>query len=196
MKKIFFILFAVISFQLVKGQGGYFALTYSVGVPMGDLKDYIGQTSFRGANMEFYWHVKPTLDAGMEVGWNVFYEKKDRATYTQGTESINGVQYRYTNAVPLIAGLRWRKSGDKIDPYLGIGIGASSVNRSTDFGLYRIYTNTWQFCVRPEAGLIYHLGGGTGLTLGAKYYANMGNDELDAQSYVAIQAGFVFSLHH
>jgi hypothetical protein len=194
MKKIFLILFAVISIQMVYGQGGYFALTYSVGVPMGDLKTYIGQTSFRGANMEFYWHAKPNLDAGFEVGWNVFYEKKDKATYTQGTESINGVQFRYTNAVPLIAGVRWRKkSGGNLDPYIGIGLGTTSVNRSTDFGLYRIYTNSWQFCVRPEAGILYHLGGGTSATLGVKYYANFGNNELDAQPYLAVQAGFIFA---
>jgi hypothetical protein len=194
MKKIFLILFAIISIQQINAQGGYFALTYSVGVPMGDLKEYIDQVSYRGANMEFYWHVKPNLDAGLEVGWNVFYSKEDKATYTQESASITGTQFRYTNAVPLIAGVRWRKQSDKITPYIGVGIGTTSVNRSTDFGLYRIYTNTWQFCVRPEAGLMYSLGGGTAATLGVKYYANFENDKLTAQPYLAIQAGLVFSM--
>jgi hypothetical protein len=144
--------------------------------------------------MEFYKHVKPNFDIGLEVGWNVFYAKEDKATYTQESASITGVQYRYINAVPILVGARWRKTGGNINPYVGVGLGTSSVNRSTDFGLYRIYTNTWQFCVRPEAGLIYSLGGGTAATLGVKYYVNFENDELPAQPYLSINLGFIFSL--
>ena len=143
--------------------------------------------------MEFYWHVKPNLDAGVEVGWNVFYSKEDKKTYTEGTQSISGVQYRYTNAVPIIAGARWRKTGGKTEPYVGAGLGTTSVNRSTDFGLYRIYNNTWQFCVRPEAGLIYKTSTYSGLTAGVKYYANFENDDLSAQSYFTVNVGFAFA---
>jgi outer membrane protein len=194
MKKIFLLAVALTSIQLIYAQGGYFAFTYSIGFPTGDLKEYIDQPSFRGANMEFYWHVKPNIDAGIEVGWNVFYAEESAKVYNNGTASIHGKQFRYTNAVPLIAGVRWRKTGGTTAPYVGLGVGTTSVNRSTDFGLYRISNNTWQFCVRPEAGLIHDLGGGTGLTVGAKYYLNFKNDALDAQSYATINVGFVFSM--
>lgn len=40
---------------------------------------------------------------GVDAGWNVFYEKKDYDTYTGGTESLSGIQYRYQNSVPLLA---------------------------------------------------------------------------------------------
>src|SRR5690349_10477942 len=121
MKKIILLLLAISSIQVMHAQKGYSAFTYSIGAPTGDLKDYIDQTSFRGINMEFYWHVKPTLDAGLEVGWNVFYSKENSKTYTQETQSITGVQFRYTNAVPIIAGVRWRKTGGKTEPYIGAG---------------------------------------------------------------------------
>lgn len=193
MKKIILLTLAVVSLQVTQAQKGYSVFSYSVGFPTGDLQEYIDQISYRGINMEFYWHVKPNLDAGLEVGWNVFYAKEDKKTYTHETTSITGVQYRYTNAVPIIAGARWRKTGGKTEPYIGAGLGTTSVNRSTDFGLYRIYNNTWQFCVRPEAGLIYKMSQTTGLSLGVKYYANFENDELTAQNYISANVGFVFA---
>jgi hypothetical protein len=195
MKKIYLVVLAMIAFQAMYGQGGgYSAFTYSMGLPAGDLKTYSDQPSFRGINMEFFWHAKPTVDAGFEVGWNVFYAKKEYNTYTEGTRSISGEQFRYTNAVPMIAGLRWRKTGGKTQPYLGAGLGTTYINRSTDFGLYRITNNTWQFCVRPEGGLIYKLSDASAATIGAKYYANFKTDALDAQSYIALNVGFVFGL--
>jgi len=193
MKKIFLFFIAVISIQAIYGQKGYSAVSYSIGMSTGDFNEYVDQVSYRGINLEFYWHVKPNLDAGVEVGWNVFYAKEDKKTYTEGTQSITGVQYRYTNAVPIIAGARWRKTGGKTEPYLGAGLGTTSVNRSTDFGLYRIYNNTWQFCVRPEAGLIYKFSPATGLTAGVKYYANFENDALAAQTYFTVNVGFSFA---
>ena len=183
MKKIFILFLALVSIQAIYGQKGYSVVNYSVGFSTGDFNEYVDQISYRGINLEFMWNVKPNLDAGLEVGWNVFYAKEDKKVYTEGTESISGVQYRYTNAVPIIAGARWRKTGGKTQPYVGAGVGTTSVNRSTDFGLYRIYNNTWQFCVRPEAGLIYKMSETSGLNAGVKYYMNFENDDMAAQPY-------------
>ena len=196
MKKILLLFVSVIGFQMVHAQKGYGALTYSMAVPMGDMKNYIDQVSYRGVNMEFYWHLKQNIDVGAEVGWNVFYNREDKTTYTDETASITGVQYRYINAVPILAGVRWRKPGGDLQPYVGAGIGTSSMNRSTDFGLYRFENNTWQFCLRPEAGIIYKMSDVTSATAGVKYYANFKNDEQDAQTFLTVNVGFVFGLSH
>ena len=194
MKKIVLLLASVICIQMSYGQKGYGAITYSMALPTGDMKNYIEDISYRGINVELYWHAKKNFDAGIEVGWNVFYAKEDRKTYTEETQSITGVQYRYINAVPMLAAVRWRKPGGSVQPYVGAGVGASSMNRSTDFGLYRIINNTWQFCLRPEAGIIYKLSETTGATAGVKYYANFKNDEQDAQTFLTLNVGFVFGL--
>jgi opacity protein-like surface antigen len=194
MKKILLLLVSVICIQMAQAQKGYGAVTYSMAVPMGDMSNYIDQISYRGTNIEFYWHLKKNIDVGAEVGWNVFYAREDKATYTHETEAITGIQYRYINAVPMLASVRWRKPGGDLQPYVGAGVGTSSMNRSTDFGLYRIINNTWQFCLRPEAGLIYKLSEATSATAGVKYYANFENDEQDAQTFLTVNVGFVFGL--
>ena len=97
MKKIFILFLALVSIQAIYGQKGYSVVNYSVGFSTGDFNEYVDQISYRGINLEFMWNVKPNLDAGLEVGWNVFYAKEDKKVYTEGTESISGVQYRYTS---------------------------------------------------------------------------------------------------
>lgn len=196
MKKILLLFAGIICIEMAQAQKGYTTATYSIAFPTGGMSDYIDQVSYRGINLEYYHHLKPNLDVGIEAGWNVFYAREDKKTYEHETQSISGVQYRYINAVPLLAAVRWRKPGGNLQPYLGAGVGTTSVNRSTDFGLYRISNNTWQFCLRPEAGILYKLSQGTGATVGVKYYANFENDEQDAQSYFSVNVGFVFNLTH
>ena|SRR5690349_185007 len=170
-----------------------FRVSWSVAIPMGDLSDYISQTSLRGASLEYNWLLKPNLEVGLESGWNLLYERVDDKVYTYETASVSGVQYRYTNTIPIIAGVKMlAKSKSGLTPYGGVGVGTMYINRNTDFGLYRITTNTWQFSVRPEVGLRYNYKNGMGFLLGAKYYANSSNDDLNAQSYLAINLGLVF----
>jgi len=197
MKKIFFLLLVVVCTKWVQAQHqSDFILSYPIGFPMGNLKDYTTKTSFRGINMEFVKHVKPYLGVGLELGWNVFYERVDQKVYTDGSQSISGVQYRYTNAVPIILGVKYYKqSSSMAEPYIGLGIGTLYADRSTDFGLYRISIDAWQFCARPEIGVILHAKNDPtiGALIGLKYYAAFNTKDLDGQSYLTINVGFVFS---
>jgi hypothetical protein len=195
MKKIFsLLLVAVICSQGLNAQSS-FTISYPIGFPMGNLSDYIGAVSYRGISMEFNKRVKPNLDVGIESGWNVFYEKQADKVYTDGTSSISGVQFRYTNTVPIILGVKFHKDiKDKgLSPFGGLGLGTLYVDRSTDFGLYRITNDAWQFCIRPELGLMIHAESGVGFLIGVKYYAAFNTDDLDAQSYLTANIGVVFS---
>ena len=170
-----------------------FRIGWSVAIPAGSLSDYISQTTVRGANIEYNWKLRENLEIGIESGWNLFYERVDDKVYQHETASISGVQYRYTNTIPIIAGVKMLAKGkSNITPYGGVGVGTVYINRNTDFGMYRITNNTWQFSVRPEIGLRYDYKPEMGFYLGAKYYANSANDDLDGQSYFAINLGLVF----
>ena len=173
---------------------GSFTVAYPISFPMGDLSDYIGQTSFRGITLEFNKRQKKNLDIGIEASWHTFYERQDSKVYTEGTASISGIQYRYTNSIPLLAGVKYYKeTNGQLYPYAGLGLGTLYINRSTDFGLYRITNETWQFALRPELGIVMKAGSGVWGVLGVKYYAGFGNDDLDGQSYFSVNLGLMFS---
>jgi len=194
MKKLLFLLIVSLCMQgLFAQRHGVFILSYPIAFPMGNLKDYISNASFRGINLEFGKEVKPNLIAEIETGWNVFYQEQPEAVYTEGTASISGKQFRYTNSVPIIAGAKWvLKSNNNLIPYAGLGLGTMYSDRSTDFGLYRISTDAWQFCIRPELGITFKSRNGPSAMLGVKYYSSFNSSDLDGQSFLTVNIGVVF----
>jgi hypothetical protein len=195
MRFVYILLIAAIGPCCAKGQVSCLE-SYPISFPMGGLHSYIGNVSFRGFDFEVDKKSGPLSAATLEAGWNVFYQHEVQKTYTDGTVSITGVQYRYVNAVPIIAGGKmYFPTGSKaVRPYAGLGLGTLYANRRTDFGLYRIVSEAWQFCIRPELGLQFNMGGGQALIIGAKYYWAFDAGELDAQPYLSVNIGLKISM--
>ncbi len=188
--------FVVATHSAYSQQPSYMSLQYSTGFGSGDLSDFISAPSFRGALVEYRQAVQDNLFVGFDLGWNVFYEKRESATYTSGTESISGVQYRYQNEIPiLIAADYLILTEDAFRPYVGLGIGTMYTERSTEMNLYRIEENPWHFAVKPEVGFLYELSYSTSLKVGAKYYYGFKSGKMDAaQGYFSLSAGLAFNL--
>ena len=176
----------------VYAQDGNYMISYPISFPMGNLHDYSSNVSFRGISLEFNKKTSPQTTAGLEVGWNVFYQQVDRKVYHDGNASITGVQYRYTNAVPIILGGKYyAKTGSRaLRPYVGVGLGTLYANRTTDFGLYEITSDGWQFLIRPEAGIDMQFARGESFFLGAKYMWGFNTSSLDGQQWLSINIGF------
>ncbi len=174
-----------------RGQGD-FMVSYPISFPTGNLHSYTTNASFRGMSMEFAKKTSEETNTGLEVGWNVFYQRVDKKVYQEGTASITGVQYRYTNAVPLIFGTRYYAvTHSKVaHPFMGIGMGTTYVNRTTNFGLYQVVTDSWQFAMRPELGLDFKMHHGGSMFIAAKYFLNFNTSRLDGQPWFSLNIGF------
>src|SRR5882672_7232093 len=95
MKKLFYIFLAVAFFAAAPAVAqSSFSVQYSMGFGSGDVKSYITSASFRGAAVEYRYHLDK-FSVGADIGWNTFYERRAFDTYTSGTVSLSGVQYRY-----------------------------------------------------------------------------------------------------
>ena len=197
MKKIAFILvFAglVVSGKL-SAQGDYTSIQYVMSFGTGDIADYISNASFRGGVIDYHKQLNTNLLAGIEFGWNTFYEKKDYDTYTKGNASLSGIQYRYSNNSPLLVTAEYHlQPENSIKPYANFGLGTMYTKRSTDMGMYRITEDTWHFAIKPELGFMIDLGISSALKIAAKYYIGFGAGDLETQSYLGISAGFAFWL--
>jgi opacity protein-like surface antigen len=177
-------------------QPGYMSVQYAVSFGSGDLGDFISQPSFRGALFEYRSAIKDNLLWGFDIGWNVFYEEKENDTYTDGTQSLTGKQYRTQNQLPMLVSIDYLLISDQpLKPYVGLGIGTMYTERTTDMGTWRILENPWHFALKPEVGLLYELSYSTSAKVGVKYYAGFKSGELDeAQNYISVSAGFAFHL--
>ena len=185
--------FVVSLTNLYSQQGSHVSVQYDMSFGMGDLGDFISAPSFRGASFQYRYAVTDNILIGVDAAWNTFYEKKDYDSYTSGTKTLSGIQYRYQNEIPLLFSADYLFLTDnKFQPYLGLGIGTIYSERIADMGVWRFEENPWQFALKPEFGLLYGISNGTSFKLGLKYYTGIGG-ELDTQGYLTVSAGFAFS---
>lgn len=192
MKKIFIILLSAVALSS-SGQS-LTALQYSIGFGTGDLGDFVSPASFRGFTIDYRKLVNPNIGVGFEVGWNVFYEEKAYDTYTVGTVSYSGKQYRYNNQFPMLfAADYYLKPGEDINPFAGLGIGTMYSLRNTDMGQYTVEEDAWNFALRPEIGVLFAANPDMSLSITGKYYYGFEAGDLPAQSYFALSLGFVFT---
>jgi len=174
----------------------YSSLHYDMGIPLGSTSNAVSKMSFRGIGFDYRQGVSDAISIGISLGWQTFYERKDKATYTDGAVSLTGVQFSYVNAVPMhINATHYFASEDApMRPYIGFGVGTTYFERRIDMGVYTTNTKNWQFSIQPEVGLLYELSSGANLLLGAKYTQGFKNADLDAQSYIAITVGGAWKL--
>jgi outer membrane protein len=170
----------------------YASIQYVVAIPTNDLRDYISETSFRGAAIEYHSKITPNIALGGSIGWNSFYQKNPYGTYEDGTASLSGIQYRYSSAMPLyISGLYFFKEENTFDPFVGLGIGAVYTIRDTDMGIYRWEEDTWNFSLRPEVGLMFAIKDRVGAKLALRYNQAFKTDEMKDQSFFSFAIGVI-----
>jgi hypothetical protein len=195
MKKILFIfIFLAFGATVVQAQESKFSIQYSMGLGLGDMGDFNSQYSFRGAAIEWRRFLDPSIAVGIDVGWNTFYKEVPNETYTRGTASLTGKQFRYQNQIPMLAAANYYFSpGEKLRPFVGLGLGTMYSVRDTQMHVYSIEEDAWHFALNPQAGISYELGYSTSLYVGLKYYVGLQSGDFEkAQSYLGINVGFIF----
>ncbi|MCM5661426.1 OmpW family outer membrane protein [Galbibacter mesophilus] len=197
MKKIItIIIFCLVSLSLTAQSiqmKSIASINYSVGVPTGNLNDFISRVSGSGFSLDYKRMVAPNIYLGGELGYNYFSEEKGYNTYTEGTASVSGFQTRYNASIPMTITADYVfTDNSKIKPYVGLGIGTIYNNREVDLGLFASTVDTWFFTIKPEAGIIYNLNSYTGIKFSSRYYQTFDSKDLDGYSYLAFDIGFVF----
>lgn len=195
MKKLAYILLVLGLFTVAPTWAqSTFSTQYSMGFATGDTKTYVSSSSFRGVAFGYRRMVQPKIGIGIDAGWNVFYERRAYDTYTSGSKSLSGTQYRYINAVPMyVTADYYLKSEEGKGPFVGLGIGTLFSNRSTNMGLYVLSQDDWAFALQPEAGYLVNMSQGVDAMISAKYNVGFATSDRAAQSYLTLNLGFLFN---
>lgn len=196
MKKIKAVCIAVLTLcasTVVFSQNSETSVQYVMSIPTAKLSNYISNASFGGVAIDYRKRFTPRISAGFDIGFNLFSKKENYATYTDGTSSISGTQYRYSQSYPIhVTGAYYFNADRPISFFAGFGIGTVYTNRNTDFGLYEISNEAWQFSLKPEAGFVTRFNADMGLKTVLKYHSNFKSSDLDGQSYISLGVGVVF----
>jgi outer membrane protein W len=193
MKKLAIILAFGIMVSIQAVSQNNFNLAYAIGLPVGDLGEYISRASFRGVAFDYNNMITDNIALGFSTGWNVFYEDEESATYTYENKSLTGKQYRYSNHVPILfCGTYYLKPDQKMNPFGSLGIGAIYSRRDIEMGVYTERQEAWNFALSPEIGIKYEISEGNGISFSVQYNNGFkSGNELDAaQSFFAIKIGY------
>lgn len=174
----------------------HFQLTYDVSVPMGNTKDFISKSSFRGFSAELGFNLTPNFALGVKSGVHSFYETFKKDTYTEDNVTIYGKQFRYVNSIPILLVAQYYfmpESG--VNPYITLGAGAYSFQNRIDLGLYTATNDyVWNFGLQPEVGLLFSITDNIKLNLSARYNQIFENNSIDNQNYLNFNAGLFFGM--
>jgi hypothetical protein len=191
-KYLFFsLLFLIPSLTFAQHDFPFHGFTYSMSVPAVGTDDYISAGSFRGANYEGYYALRPKFALAWLLGWNVFNSELRNETYVDNNLTITGNQFRYQNVFPmLVRGLYLFGEPKGTRPFAGAGIGVIYNMRRTDIGLYSLETDAWHFTMAPELGIMIPVGDAL-INTSVRYTYSVKARDLGQQSYFSINLGIM-----
>src|SRR6187402_459685 len=141
----------------------WMSIGWEVGIPS---NDFISGESYSGGKIEYQRMIKPQLSVGISGSWNSFQEYVPKSTYQKpdGSGAITSDIVRELYSLPLTLNLKYYlKAGDKLQPYVGIGLGGQYSAQAIYFNIWGIEDNNWGFVARPELGLTYAFNHNLGL---------------------------------
>jgi hypothetical protein len=128
---------------------------YAIAAPIGSVRDYVRDVSFRGVQLDLRYWVHPAVSIGFGVGWQLFDQKKDRATYPIESGAITATLYRSVELVPLLATVHvYPGAYGPVKPFAGIGVGPSNAHFQTLAADLAWSKSAWFFTLQPEAGVL------------------------------------------
>jgi hypothetical protein len=180
-------------------QGQMAAATYTISFPGSNMRDFIDQTSFRGAELVARWTVprRSPFMAGVTLGWQVFaFETEETIQIRNG--AVSGQQRRYLNAVPMLATGHFMLGDDSWRAFAGLGVGTIYMLQTFEIGVHRFEHGTWQFALAPEVGFQYPLRGDADFYVSGRYnYAFEGDKTLNGEEiawdYWSVNVGLAWS---
>lgn len=173
-----------------------FFLGYEVAIPT--TTDFLGETSWRGFRLDYRHMVTPNVSIGLAMSFNTFEEYFDRQTYQSidGNTAVTSDMIRQVYTTPITATVHYYFNGNKIRPYVGLGMGTQYSEQNAYFNIYGVSINNWGFTARPEAGILAHFNANlSGYASVAYNYGSNQNDifNVDNISYIPITVGLVFN---
>ena len=194
MKKIFLIIVLVAGISSLS-HAQFYSASWDISFGAGETNDYISKPSFRGVTfIDARKFINPQFSVGGLFSWNVFYNS-EVGTFTEGTKSVSGKQYRYINSFPIMATTHYYfdDNPDDISFYVGTGVGTIIAEKRTDMGLFTSGDgNKWHFGVQPQIGVLYPLTPNIDAHLVFKYNHAFKAGDYDQIQYFSMSVGLVW----
>ncbi|MDQ3277552.1 MAG: outer membrane beta-barrel protein [Bacteroidota bacterium] len=188
-------LFAGLTLQAQQKGTAQAVLQYTVGIPVGSLKNTVSETSPRGFRGAIYFGINDNLALGAGSGFQDFYQKYPRQMYQLSDGSdLSAVRSYSVQAIPILFESKWSFTpGKVVQPFVGLGVGGNLINYNDYLGEFGSESKTaFGFAARPQAGVYipFRKQGESGFTLSGSYsIMPFKSNELSNLNHIGIHAG-------
>ncbi len=155
--KILVAIVSLILFQnsLFGQQGAWkFNAGYSVAMPMGDLKNLVNETSFRGWNASVMYGVTDKASLGIASGFQDFYQKYPREILHDEGSDLSAVVSNSIQVIPIMLKGKYNFSQEgSIQPFAALAAGANFIQYQKYYGQFVDERSKVGFAAQPEIGI-------------------------------------------
>lgn len=168
-------------------------LSYEFATPTGNTKDFVDRFSSRGAHLDISLELSYAFNLELSAGLNSFNSVKQGVLATTDGD-VYGKQFRYLNAIPLMAGFAFHiPLGHGSRFWAGVNGGAAYFDRVVDVGLNEYTLSDWQWGIQPQIGIAFGLGnGGTALFFDGRWNYFWERHGIPSQQYFSFGVGLMF----
>jgi len=198
-KYSFLFLFSILGLGTLQAQKGSTRLevSYTVGLPAGNLKHLVDETSFRGAEIGVLFGLNYQLSLGFQTGQQDFYQKFPRQVYHESGSDLSAVVTHSIQVNPIMAKLRYTSAGSAVQPFASLAAGANLVRYTKYYGVFEDGRSKIGFAAQPEIGVRIPFGAAkrSAFQLAAGYnYMPFRHNDADGLHHAVLKAGLSFSL--
>jgi hypothetical protein len=170
------------------------SLSYQMGETLGEVADFVDETSWSGFRLDFRWRVRENLSAGIVTDWSRYDQTTSLFTLEGPNSTVSGPVFRYLETFAVRATAHWYPMKGRLAPYLGLTAGGIWTYDYTQIADLAASDTSFAFAVGPDAGLLVAVGPGLALDAGLSWTwtsADVGPQQ-DAQ-YLNWRVGFAWS---
>ena len=147
-------------------------INYAVGIPTGNFKTITDKVSPRGWDAALMYNINDRLSAGLQTGYQDFYQKYPRQLIHQSGSDISAVISQSVQTAPVMAKVQYRfNAGNMVQPYVAVAAGGNFVNFKTYYGEFADSHSKFGFAAQPQAGIEIPVGANkrTAINIAAGY---------------------------
>ena len=176
-------------------------LNYNYGMPLGAFKsDLVSNNSPRGARGSIMYYFNDRFSAGVESGYQDYYQKYPRELYKlSGSQDVSAVLTNSIQTTPLLLkGSYSLLPTGSVKPYVSLGAGANLINFRQYLGEFGGSDASIGFLAQGGLGVMipFKKSGNSGINIGASYdYAPYKKNGYNNLNTFNVQAGITFPIH-
>jgi hypothetical protein len=197
---IVLVLVSTLSLTVASQQGSKtMTLSYTVGIPTGNLKSSIDKPSFRGFEAAYLYQATDQLALGLQVGYQDFYQKYPRQVFSEAGYDLSAVITNSVQTIPVMVKESYGLSPQKaIQPFVSLAAGGNVISYEKYYGEFVDSKTKFGFAAQPEAGIHIPFGSGkqSGFHVAAGYnFMPFTFNEVKGLSHIVLKAGVRFSVN-